>query len=70
MKASINQLWLQQINFDSSSPSGGATVIHRFETNGEYRVRFAQDTDTLTSVQLAVKLDREKSQPRTALPSI
>ena len=57
MKPSINQQWLHLTSFDSSAPSGGATVLHRFGTPGEYRVMFRQGEATLGQALLAVAND-------------
>lgn len=54
MKGAINQQWLNQTSFDSGAPSGGATVIHRFDTPGEYRVRFVDGEETLAQTIVAV----------------
>jgi hypothetical protein len=54
MKGAINQQWLHLTSFDSGAPTGGAAVIHRFDTPGEYRVRFVHGEETLAQTVVAV----------------
>lgn len=54
MKGAINQDWLNVTSFDSGAPSGGATVVHRFDAPGEYRVRVVHGDETLAQTVIAV----------------
>jgi hypothetical protein len=54
MKATINRAMFEQMAFDSSSPAGTASVVHRFAEPGEYVVTFLADERPFGDVRMTV----------------
>ena len=61
MKASMNRSFFEQVSFDSGQPGGLGVVVHSFEEQGEFSLKFIQNEQVVDRVRLVVAEKLEES---------
>jgi hypothetical protein len=51
----LNAEFIRQVSFDSASPGGSSSVLHRFDEPGEYVVSFVRDEQIVQRAALTVR---------------